>query len=351
MASEPLISFDELIGPIPGDDPAGEPVPFTVRAEMEEARKEVDPADFDEKDPLRPTEPKRADWAAIVRAAKKTLTSSSKDLLVAARLTEALTKKHGFAGLADGLTLQRRLLEECWDRLHPLIEDGDLEVRAGPFNWLGDDGRGARFPHTLRTLPLYEHEGEPVSYRDFRLAQEGKGKVPKETVDKAVNAADRVFCQTLFEDVTRAIAELTNLTRVLNERLGSAAPGMTEVRRVLDEVLVLARETLQRKGGPITETPEEEPGATGEGATNGTAHDGAGRGQLTRDDLYRRLTETAELLEKMEPHSPVPYLIRRAVAWGSLPFPLLMKAMIREDHAATIVEMNRELGIVEPPTG
>ena len=37
-------------------------MPFTVRAEMEEARKEIDPADFDQKDPLRPTEPKWADW-------------------------------------------------------------------------------------------------------------------------------------------------------------------------------------------------------------------------------------------------------------------------------------------------
>jgi type VI secretion system protein ImpA len=347
MATESLIAFDELLQPIPGDDPAGETVPFTVRAEMEEARKEVDPEDFSPDDPLRPAEAKKADWPAIVRSAVKTLTTTSKDLLVAARLTEALTRRDGFGGLADGLQYQRRLLEECWDRLHPTIEDGDLEVRAGSFNWLGDDGRGARFPHALRTLPLFEHESEWVSYRDFRLAQEGKGKLSKEKVARAIDGADRAYCQTLVEDLTRAIGELTSLQRVLNERMGSVAPGMTEVRRALDEVLVLARETLQRKGGPITESPAEEPAA--EEATNGAATGGPARGVLTRDDLYRRLTETADLLEKMEPHSPVPYLIRRAVAWGALHFPQLMKAMIREDYAAALVEMNRELGIVEPP--
>ena len=204
MATEPLIAFDELLQPIPGDDPAGESVPFTVRAEMEEARKEIDPDDFDPKDALRPTEAKKADWRAIMRTATKTLTTSSKDLLVAARLTEAMTKRNGFAGLADGLVLQRRSLEECWDRLHPTIEDGDLEVRAGPFNWLGDDGRGARFPYSLRTLPLFTYEDQRFSYRDWRQAQEGKGKATRENVEKAIHAADRAYCQTLVEDITRA---------------------------------------------------------------------------------------------------------------------------------------------------
>ena len=72
---------------------------------MEEARKEVDPSDFDEKDPLRPTEAKKADWKGIVKAATKALTESSKDLLVAARLTEALTKLYGYQGFREGLVL------------------------------------------------------------------------------------------------------------------------------------------------------------------------------------------------------------------------------------------------------
>jgi type VI secretion system protein ImpA len=312
---------------------------------MEEARKEVDPADFDEKDPLRPTEPKKADWDGILRAAKKTLISESKDLLVAARLTEALTKRHGLAGLADGLVLMRKLVEECWDRLHPKIEDGDLEIRAGPFNWLSDDGRGARFPHSLRTLPLFRDEQEFYGYRDWRMAQDGKGKVSRESVEKAINAADRLYCHTLVEDIVRSQAELTALTHTLNERLGSAAPGMTDVRKALDDILVLAREVLQRKGGPIV---AETPAVNGAASENSTAP-AAKPDRLTRDDLYGRLTETADLLEKMEPHSPVPYLIRRAVALGSLPFPQLMKAMIREDYAAALIELNRELGITEPP--
>jgi len=54
------------------------------------------------------------------------------------------------------------------------------------------------------------------------------------------------------------------------------------------------------------------------------------------------------LLERMEPHSPVPYLIRRAVALGALPFPEMMKALMREEFQQALNEMNRELGIKPP---
>jgi type VI secretion system protein ImpA len=36
------------------------------------------------------------------------------------------------------------------------------------------------------------------------------------------------------------------------------------------------------------------------------------------------LTIAAEYLEASEPHSPVPHLVRRAVAWGQLSLPDLM---------------------------
>ena len=82
---------------------------------------------------MRPESAQKADWAAVVRLARETLVGTSKDLLVAARLTEALTKEHGFGGLRDGLRLMRRLVSECWDRLNPAIEsEDDLEIRAAP---------------------------------------------------------------------------------------------------------------------------------------------------------------------------------------------------------------------------
>jgi hypothetical protein len=41
----------------------------------------------------------------------------------------------------------------------------------------------------------------------------------------------------------------------------------------------------------------------------------------SREQAYGVLGEVAAYLERIEPHSPTPYLIRRAIAWGGMNLP------------------------------
>src|SRR4051794_40158680 len=164
MPTPPLLDFDALLAPLPGDAPAGRPVPFDLRRQFEEGRKQVEAAPYGPAGGPREIIP--ADWPGLVRLTREVLTTTSKDLMTAARLTEALTMAEGFAGLRDGLTLLRRLLAECWDRMHPDLEDGDLEVRAGPFNWLDDRDRGALFPPKLLLVPVVRRPAQAVAVKD-----------------------------------------------------------------------------------------------------------------------------------------------------------------------------------------
>src|SRR5688572_20347250 len=86
MPSPSRIDIDALLAPIPGGNPAGDPVSFVARKKMDDARKEVNPESFAADDPRRPEAPIVADWPGIERMTTDTLTSTSKDLLVAARL-------------------------------------------------------------------------------------------------------------------------------------------------------------------------------------------------------------------------------------------------------------------------
>src|SRR5262249_40431356 len=144
---------------------------------------------------VRPTDLKLADWSSIIRLSQDTLRTTSKDLLVAARLTEALVKKHGFGGLRDGLQLLRRMIEDCWDRMHPSIEDGDLEVRAGPFNWLDDAERGARFPMTIRMTPIVFTDGDGFGWHQWKQVQEHRSDFKTEDFERAVLSTPREQCQ------------------------------------------------------------------------------------------------------------------------------------------------------------
>lgn len=341
MASEPLLDVDSLLAEIPGDNNAGqEDIPFEVKEELDKQRIEVDPADYDADDPRRPSESKKADWPAVKRLATDHLIRTTKHLTLAARLTEAMTNLHSFAGLAAGLALLRQMIDKCWNRMYPAIpEDGDLDYRAVPFKWLGDSSKNVDFPNTIRRLPLIG----PHSWQTWKLVQEGRGAVSRDEFDKAQQAATYEECKQRFDDLTLCVDEVTKLSQDLATYMASSAPPMTDLRTAIGDCYTLAKQLAKQKE-PVAAA--DEGGAEG----GGSGGDGSpGRAVASRAEAYRRLAEAADLLERLEPHSPIPYLVRRAVELGALPFPKLMKALIRDDGVLTT--MNRELGIREKEEG
>jgi type VI secretion system protein ImpA len=352
MPSPPVIDLDELIAPIPGDSPAGGSIPFAVREKLEEYRKEIDPNDFDASDPMRPDAPQKADWAGVVRLTSETLTGTSKDLLISARLTEGLTKAHGFGGLRDGLRLMRRLVTECWDRLNPAIEsEDDLEVRAAPFFWLDDADRGARFPNTIRQVPMIWREGAQYSWLQWKQSQGAKSGITPADIDKAIEATPREHCQAMVEDLTESWQEVDILAKELNGTMGQYAPAFSGLRQALGECRALAQQILQRKGPDLSQSEGQEQAGDGQGGAAEPGEGGGGGNFLgrqinSRAQVYQQLAQTAALLQRLEPHSPIPYLINRAVELGALSFPELMQQLVRDTDV--LMMMNRELGIKPP---
>src|SRR5437879_1304992 len=127
------LRFD-ILNPIPGDNPGGESLEYApVYDQIKEARREDDDAPQGDWQRARKT----ADWKLVVQLAGDTIAAKSKDLQLAAWLTEGLLKTETFAGLRAGLELNKALLETFWENLYPQIEDGDLELRASPLEWIG----------------------------------------------------------------------------------------------------------------------------------------------------------------------------------------------------------------------
>jgi len=66
----------------------------------------------------------------------------------------------------------------------------------------------------------------------------------------------------------------------------------------------------------------------------------------SRGEAFLSLREAAEFLMRTEPHSPVPYLVMRAVSWEHLPLADLFAELLRNsnDLAAvySLLGMNRE---------
>ncbi len=146
-----MIDIDKLLEPISPERPAGANLRLVsgdlTFSKLAELRRETD-ADIDAGG-----EARAADWRGVVRESSVALGERSKDLELAATLTQGLVGTEGFPGLVAGLRLVRQLIERYWDSLHPGHEDGEivLPIRARPLAWLG----GSReFLTTLKRVPI-----------------------------------------------------------------------------------------------------------------------------------------------------------------------------------------------------
>src|SRR5579871_254288 len=109
---------EDLLVPIPGDNPSGADLRHTnIIGNLKEFRRQDDAGDQGEWK----IERKTAEWPKAIKLAQETLAKTSKNLEVAAYLTEALLQTEKFAGLRQGLDLVYQLMENFWDTIYPVI--------------------------------------------------------------------------------------------------------------------------------------------------------------------------------------------------------------------------------------
>jgi type VI secretion system protein ImpA len=346
MPSPEIVDFDTLLKPIAGDNPAGVSVRYDgVYDAIQEARRSEDDLPMGEWE----REVKAADWRSAINLSTDAISNKSKDLQIGAWLTEALLKQHGFAGLRDGLRLLRELQEKFWDGIFPESEDGDLEFRAGPLNWINE-----KLPSGIRQITLTEgdqsyawshwDESRTVDNLgrqnpDAMQAAIAEGKINGEQFDKAVEESQRAFYERLFEDLNQTKAELSQLEKTTDEKFGPSAPSLMKIRGAIDECHQLIGSIVKKKREQDPNYRAESEGDTGstDGALGASdmGHSGVGSWSgepRSREEAFQRLAVLAAYLKRVEPQHPVSYLLDRAVRWTHMPLEEWLNEVVQNDE-------------------
>jgi type VI secretion system protein ImpA len=329
---------DELLQPIPGDNPSGAEMRYDpVYDKIKEARRE----DEDIPQGEWTTTLKTADWPQVIKLTKDTLAKKTKDLQLGAWLTEALLKREGFAGLRDGLDLLAGMIEQYWDTVYPELDEGDAEMRAAPLEWIG-----VRFDALVRTVPI-DRQGhttnqvkearavpteaqaaESTEVAERRATMIADGKTTPEALEAGFTATPKAWYRAFIADVEGAIEALNALNDIANDKFGDVAPNFGKVLESLEEVRRSANAQLKRKL-EIDPDPIEVDVAAGADAPAGGAAEStsAGAGGAPRslaaeptspDDAASRIVGAAKFLRQANPGSPAPYLLLRGFRWGEL---------------------------------
>jgi type VI secretion system protein ImpA len=356
MASPDVLDFERLLAPISDDAPAGFALredfsPSSVYYKIKGARNTARDAERkglypDEKDETTKVAP--PDWSPVVSLGQQILAEKSKDLEIAAWLTEALVRRSNYPGLRDGFRLIRELVERYWDSIHPRPDEDGILTTIAPITGLnGDQSEGALVkpiadvpitePGAFRAFSCGDYlqavELEKVTDLDKRQQRIDQGAVSLSMLEQAIRETPRDFLLTMREDLHAAYDEFERMTALLDERCGRGEDGYSQAppSSNLRQALLDCKEIVDR-----LVKPDVAAGAEGEVVSNGD-HSlvavggeavGGNRKIQTRDDAFRALLMVADFFQRTEPHSPVSYALRQAVRWGQMPLPELLMELI-----------------------
>jgi len=353
------MTMERLLAPIEGASPSGAWLRYDpLYTEVRRLREEDDPS---LPQGVWKHELKRADWNGVAAACSEALASRTKDLQLAGWLTEAWTHLEGFAGSARGVRLVAAFCRDFWDSVHPAVdEDGSLDTRLAPIVWLAE-----KFPAALKRVRVTAPGGEgvpPYAWQHWeegvylaRLAaqnaaaaasSESDGMVPQAKFLASVAATPAAWFVRLAADLDALGDAVEELGAVLDERCGIEAPSLRTLRDFVSVVRDFAGTIVDervRKGELMSETAEPRLHVAG-GENDTAAAAGAAAAPLVRSggigsraEAYARLREVADYLMRTEPHSPVPYLVLRAVAWGDMTVVELYEELFQRNADLTTI--------------
>jgi type VI secretion system protein ImpA len=344
---------NDLLNPISADSPTGKNLRYDpLYDKIREARRE-DPPDAQGEWRI---ERKLADWLVTIKLTSEALATKTKDIQLAVWLAQALLRREGIASFRDGLELVRQMMETFWDGIYPEIEDGDLDLRKAPLEWIGTESdREPNRPVTsLKLIPVTrggltyiqftetrevgsEDAADSYEKQQARAKKIEEGKTAPEVFDKDFDSTPKDFYVDLEKTFDGTIESLTLLGKFCDEKFGDSSPSLRELHVVLQEIRQAVHTLLVRKRETEPDAPSEVAPAAEEASpdSGGTAAAPAGARSMPAsgkpaalgplaplpvswDDAVARVVASARFMRQQDAGNPAPYLLLRGLRWGEL---------------------------------
>lgn len=371
------VDIATLLQPISAREPAGEWLRYEGTYDaVQDARREED-----ESLPrgIWTSKVKRADWTKVDALCQKALRERTKDLQLAAWLAEAWLHLYGLRGFAAGIRLCAELLNQFWETLYPLIDEGDTAYRLAPMEFLD-----RKVALRLKLVPLVQAlkaEQPALTFTDWeralyndKLSQASSGELSPAQFLAAAAATPPQRFVALHADLVAVDRAAIAVEAAVMSRTGEQNLVLRGLRALIRDITVLIAQYTP-EAAPLDDLPNESPrsrtaegtqahagGAAGSGSPRRAAGGGdeadsearsavrsesQGSGPIkSRAEAFQRLAEAADYLLRTEPHSPVPYLIKRAISWGNMSLVQLLPELVGTEADRRMI--HAMLGIQAP---
>ena len=302
------------------------------------------------------------DWENLVADAKE-LASKGRDLRLLVMVARAWTNLEGFAGLAAGLDLISRSMDDYWESIHPELRDRPkpadavlgrknaiLQIENDDNGLLGDlemmsvfnpRGIGPILGEDLASASLSEFDFMNKAPRGLSDQEESDLKARHATMVSRVKTAGRALAaespdeaQKISVDITAADDARKILEQKFTEHAGlenGAGFRLAKLETYLSQIAATVQSVLAENGDSDTAEDSAMPEATPQ--TPDTQADplaesgGSGApGRInSRREVDACLEKIIDFYARTEPSSPIPHLARRMRRMVQMDFMQLME--------------------------
>ncbi|MDA9556444.1 type VI secretion system ImpA family N-terminal domain-containing protein [Vibrio sp.] len=380
-----MIEIDNLLNPISDDSPCGTYLKLdrTAYRSLRNAynnsqsafRKLVETPDASSDQDILETNDNA--WKELRNVTENALSNDTKDLeLIGWYISSQLFTPEPFLHLAQSTTVLKTWVEIFWESLNPFQPENKLKAT--------DEVGIAKERAEFRTRPLLQLVGETndstaiyqsilmlgfigdITYTDF-LKSEKEGTLT-ELKSRALSSFDGDTENNLM-NLAQAYVALDDTEKLIAEqchKIGAQVISFKHIKSNISDLINAIQYLVPERFEPwpfddtYREIKEEEPVATIEHLTQNDSADDldsnttealpssptattprtqqvvvAKAGDIVhRDQAFQELRKIAEYFKETEPHSPVPFLLERAIRWGYLSLPELLQEMIGAESQA-----------------
>ena len=361
-------NIDTLIAPIDGSHHGvGEDLIFDPRIDAIVAARQED-------DPLLAqgnwvTELKVADWDFVKNQCAELLSHTSKDMKLALWYVDALSHTDHLAGISQGLSLLQTLNDDYWLTMYPPLdgEEESMDIRAGLLSWfvkaLTDD---------IKQLSLADTKVENYDYNYYLTARdhdkqrqqnpdsETSNQLTLSDYNHAIKNSNETWQKTLMSNLNKVTEQWQALTDQLNDLMGMDAPVFAPVtdllmalKQHLHPLLPEYADTtnsISQEGVADTVNRTDDHESTKSNGNKSLAStknvtltdfNPSNRDhQSNRRQALKLLAQIQEYFATNEPHSPVTFLLGRAIDWADMPLDQWLAHIIKnEDQLSMISDM------------
>lgn len=290
-------------------------------------------------------------WSSLADGAMQLLGNDTKDVEIAAWLTEALLRIDYIAGLADGFALLEGLITRYWDAgLWPAADDEGDETRLSAlFGLFGRGGTGTLL-QPLKLIALSDRGGTPVTLWSAELAaapaaprsadEEAQAIVDErraaalEAVANGIGRSSKAFLTKLRADLVRARNNLEALMQAV-DRVSDVGRFGSQIGEPLETALRLLQDHAVFD---IAETAVPPVDTSGDAvAPDAPVTIGINRGPpASREEALLNILALADYFDQREPQSPIGLSLREVVRRARLPLEVLLSELLPDAASRTL---------------